>query len=51
MAFRDGDLAAPPILAVEVQGYVYDAKLRIAELARECGATALWRCGSPSKRG
>jgi glycogen debranching enzyme len=35
MAFRDGTLAVPPIAPVEVQGYVYDAKLRIAELARE----------------
>ena len=35
MAFRDGSLADAPIAAVEVQGYVYDAKLRIAELARE----------------
>jgi glycogen debranching enzyme len=35
MAFRDGTLAEAPIAAAEVQGYVYDAKLRIAELARE----------------
>jgi glycogen debranching enzyme len=35
MAFRDGSLALPPIAPVEVQGYVYDAKLRIAEIARE----------------
>jgi len=35
MAFADGSLADPPIAAVEVQGYVYDAKLRSAELARE----------------
>jgi glycogen debranching enzyme len=38
MAFHDGALALPPIAPVEVQGYVYDAKLRIAEIARE-----LWR--------
>ena len=38
MAFHDGTLALPPIAPVEVQGYVYDAKLRIAEIARE-----LWR--------
>ena len=38
MAFRDGTLALPPIAPVEVQGYVYDAKLRIAEIARE-----IWR--------
>jgi glycogen debranching enzyme len=35
MSFHDGSLAEPPIAAAEVQGYVYDAKLRIAELARE----------------
>jgi glycogen debranching enzyme len=35
MAFRDGSLAEAPISPVEVQGYVYDAKLRSAELARE----------------
>ena len=34
MVFRDGSLAHAPIAAVEVQGYVYDAKLRSAELAR-----------------
>jgi glycogen debranching enzyme len=38
MAFRDGMLAAAPIAPVEVQGYVYDAKLRVAEIARE-----IWR--------
>ena len=38
MAFHDGTLALPPIAPVEVQGYVYDAKLRLAEIARE-----LWR--------
>lgn len=35
MAFSDGTLAHAPIAPVEVQGYVYDAKLRVAELARE----------------
>ena len=35
MAFHDGSLALPPIAPMEVQGYVYDAKLRIAEIARE----------------
>jgi glycogen debranching enzyme len=35
MAFRDGTLARTPIAPVEVQGYVYDAKLRMAEIARE----------------
>ena len=32
--FADGRIAAGPIAASEVQGYVYDAKLRMAELAR-----------------
>jgi glycogen debranching enzyme len=36
--FADGTLANPPIAPAEVQGYVYDAKLRVAELARE-----VWR--------
>jgi glycogen debranching enzyme len=36
--FSDGSLAEPPIAPVEVQGYVYDAKKRMAELARE-----VWR--------
>jgi glycogen debranching enzyme len=34
MVFHDGSLAHAPIAPVEVQGYVYDAKLRMAELAR-----------------
>jgi glycogen debranching enzyme len=33
--FHDGRVAAPPIAPCEVQGYVYDAKRRLAELARE----------------
>src|SRR5206468_1925363 len=36
--FADGRLAKPPIAPAEVQGYVYDAKLRAAEMARE-----VWR--------
>ena len=36
--FRDGSRARPPIAPCEVQGYVYDAKRRTAELARE-----VWR--------
>ena len=36
--FTDGSLAVAPIAPVEAQGYVYDAKRRIAELAR-----AVWR--------
>jgi len=38
MVFHDGSLAHAPIAPVEVQGYVYDAKVRIAELARR-----VWR--------
>jgi glycogen debranching enzyme len=33
--FADGRLAQTPIAPAEVQGYVYDAKKRLAELARE----------------
>jgi glycogen debranching enzyme len=36
--FADGRFAEAPIAAVEVQGYVYDAKRRMAELARN-----VWR--------
>jgi glycogen debranching enzyme len=36
--FADGRLAEPPIAPCEVQGYVYDAKLRTAEMARD-----VWR--------
>jgi len=36
--FSDGRFAATPIAPCEVQGYVYDAKRRMAELARE-----VWR--------
>ena len=36
--FHDGVLAEAPIAPAEVQGYVYDAKLRLAELARQ-----VWR--------
>ncbi len=36
--FADGTLAEPPIAACEVQGYVFDAKRRMAELARD-----VWR--------
>jgi glycogen debranching enzyme len=35
--FPDGRLPEPPIALVEVQGYVYDAKLRMAELFRHLG--------------
>lgn len=33
--FHDGRLAEPPIAPVEVQGYVYDAKRGLAEIARK----------------
>jgi glycogen debranching enzyme len=36
--FADGRVAEPPIAPCEVQGYVFDAKRRIAEIARE-----VWR--------
>jgi glycogen debranching enzyme len=36
--FHDGSIAKPPIAPCEVQGYVYDAKRRVAELARD-----VWR--------
>lgn len=31
--FADGSVAQPPIATAEIQGYVYDARLRVAELA------------------
>lgn len=34
---RDGKVATPPIALVEVQGYVYDAKYRMASLLRSFG--------------
>jgi glycogen debranching enzyme len=34
---RDGSVAIPPIALVEVQGYVYDAKFRMASLLRAFG--------------
>lgn len=36
---RDGKVATPPIALVEVQGYVYDAKYRLASLLRSFGDT------------
>lgn len=36
--FHDGAMAEPPIAPAEVQGYVYDAKMRLAEIARH-----VWR--------
>ena len=38
---RDGSLAVAPIALVEVQGYVYDAKRRLASLAERLGDAAL----------
>jgi glycogen debranching enzyme len=38
---RDGSLAKTPIALIEIQGYVYDAKLRLANLARRLGDEAL----------
>jgi glycogen debranching enzyme len=38
--FRDGRIAQAPIALVEVQGYAYDARRRIAELARRLGKSA-----------
>jgi glycogen debranching enzyme len=43
--FADGRLAAPPIAPCEVQGYVYDAKRRMAEVAREA-----WRDEALARR-
>jgi glycogen debranching enzyme len=36
---RDGSIAQPPIALIEVQGYVYDAKYRMASLLRMTGDT------------
>ncbi|MGZ4814101.1 MAG: amylo-alpha-1,6-glucosidase [Terriglobales bacterium] len=36
---KDGSVARPPIALVEVQGYVYDAKYRMASLLRAFGDT------------
>jgi glycogen debranching enzyme len=43
--FSDGTMADPPIAPCEVQGYVYDAKRRVAELARD-----VWRDRALSDR-
>lgn len=37
---RDGQVAKPPIALCEVQGYVYEAKYRMASLLRSFGDTA-----------
>ena len=36
---KDGTVAAPPIALAEVQGYVYDAKYRMASLLKSLGDT------------
>ena len=38
---RDGELASTPIALVEIQGYVYDAKRRLSNLAERLGETEL----------
>ena len=43
--FHDGRIAKTPIAPCEVQGYVYDAKRRIAEIARDA-----WRDRSLAER-
>jgi glycogen debranching enzyme len=45
MLFGDGTIARPPIATCEIQGYVYDAKLRVARLARE-----IWRDDELARR-
>jgi len=45
MMFRDGTIAEPPIAGCELQGYVYDAKVRTAELAEK-----VWRDAELAKR-
>ena len=52
IAFADGTIAVTPRATCELQGYVYDAKRRVARLARESGTTRLgpssWRSRPPS---
>jgi glycogen debranching enzyme len=38
MLFASGEVAEPPLAVCEVQGYVYDAKIRTAELAEKVWA-------------
>ncbi len=47
----DGSMAETPIALAEVQGYVYDAKRRIAGLARHRGDDELGRAARPRGRG
>ena len=48
--FADGTLAEPPIAPAEVQGYVYDAKIRTAEVARDAWGDEGSRRGSRPRR-
>jgi glycogen debranching enzyme len=46
ISYANGDLATPPIALCEVQGYMYEAKLRGAEMAEALGHTdsaSRWR--------
>jgi glycogen debranching enzyme len=45
MLCSDGTVARPPIATCEIQGYVYDAKRRVARLARE-----VWRDDELARR-
>jgi glycogen debranching enzyme len=45
MLFSDGEVAEPPMAVCEVQGYVYDAKIRTAELAEN-----VWNDGDLAAR-
>src|SRR5262245_32950346 len=42
IAFADGTLAPTPRATCELQGYVYDAKMRTARLARDIWGAAAW---------
>jgi glycogen debranching enzyme len=42
IAFADGTLAPTPRATCELQGYVYDAKIRTAHLARDVWGAAAW---------
>ena len=54
IVFADGQLASGPIALCEVQGYVYDAKLRLAELLTltgdEAGGAALRKAAEDLRR-
>ena len=45
MQFHDGRVAEAPIATCEIQGYVYDAKMRAAEIARDA-----WNDNSLAKK-